>query len=97
MPGPPAPLGITTPSLPAATIGMAYSTTVTASGGTPPYTFKAKGLPKPLKINKTTGVISGTPAAKDAVKTYSVAITVTDKAKPKGTATKTLSLQLKAA
>jgi hypothetical protein len=93
----PAAFEITTTSLPAATIGTAYSATVTASGGTKPYVWKAKGLPKPLKINKTTGVISGTPTSKDAAKTYSVAVTVTDKAKPKGTATKTLSLVLNAA
>ena len=91
-----APFEITTTSLPAATIGTAYSATVAASGGTTPYSWKAKGLPKPLKISKTTGVISGTPAAKDVVKSYSVAITVTDKSKPKGTATKTLSLVLNA-
>ena len=77
---------------PAATVGTAYSTTLTASGGTTPYTWKAKGLPKGLKANKTTGVIAGKPAATDAAKTYSVAVTVTDKAKPKGTATGTFSL-----
>ncbi len=92
-----APFEITTMSLPAATIGTAYSATVAASGGTKPYSWKAKGLPKGLKISKTTGVIAGKPAAKDVAKTYSVAVTVTDKAKPKGTATKTLSLVLNAA
>ncbi len=90
------PFEITTTSLPAATIGTPYSTTVAASGGTKPYTWKAKGLPKGLKISKTTGVISGT-VKSGTVKAYSVALTVTDKAKPKGTATKTLSLQLNAA
>ncbi len=91
-----APFEITTTSLPAATIGTAYSTTLAASGGTKPYAWKAKGLPKGLKADKTTGVISGTVKSGTA-KTYSVAVTVTDKAKPKGTATKTLSLVLKAA
>ena len=56
---------ITTTSLPAATIGTAYSATLAASGGTKPYTWKAKGLPKGLKVNKTSGAISGTPAASD--------------------------------
>jgi hypothetical protein len=91
-----APFEITTTSLPAATVGTPYSATLAASGGTKPYTWKVKGLPKGLKVNKTTGAISGT-VKSGTTKTYSVKVTVTDKSKPKGTATKTLSLQLNAA
>jgi putative Ig domain-containing protein len=83
-----------TSPLPAATIGQSYSDTLTATGGPTPYTWKVTGLPKGLKVNKTTGTISGTPSNKDAVKTYSVSVTVKDHAKPKGTATGTFSLTL---
>lgn len=46
--------------LPNITQNVAYSTTVTASGGTGGYTYTASGLPGGLSINTTTGVISGT-------------------------------------
>ena len=46
--------------LPNITQNVAYSTTVTASGGTGGYTYTASGLPGGLGINATTGVISGT-------------------------------------
>jgi hypothetical protein len=59
-------LGITSTSLPAGVIGAQYTaTTLKASGGNPPYTWKlvpgSGKLPKGLKLNKRTGVISGTP------------------------------------
>ncbi len=82
----------TTSPLPAATVGTAYSTTLTASGGKTPYSWKATGLPKGLKVSKTTGVISGKVTKTSEAGTYSVKVTVTDKAKPKGTATGTFSL-----
>jgi hypothetical protein len=88
---------VTTTSLPAATIGQSYSTTVSAAGGTTPYKVKATGLPKGLKMASTTGTISGTPSTKDKAEAYSVSVTVTDAAKPKGTATAALSLTLNAA
>jgi hypothetical protein len=60
-----APLTITTTSpLPAATFGTAYSQTLAASGGTPPFTWAttAGALPAGLLMNAA-GVISGTPTA----------------------------------
>ncbi len=54
------------PTLPGgATVGAAYSTTVSASGGTAPYTFTVTvgALPAGLTLNPTTGVLSGTPTA----------------------------------
>lgn len=68
---------ITTPAvLPNATRGSAYSTTLTASGGTGPYTFFASGLPGGLSLNSSTGVISGTSnSGQGAVR---VQVTVTD-------------------
>jgi len=58
------PLVVTTTSLPAATVGVPYSTTLAASGGKPPYTWSlASGaLPPGLAISSA-GVISGTPTA----------------------------------
>ena len=51
------PLLITSGALPGTAIGAAYSQTVTASGGTTPYTFSvsAGALPAGLTLNATTG------------------------------------------
>jgi hypothetical protein len=56
-------LGISPSTLPAGTANQAYSQTMTASGGTSPYTWSATGLPSPLTIGSSSGVISGTPTA----------------------------------
>ena len=60
----PAPLVITTPSLPQGTAGTAYSATLAATGGISPYAWSlASGaLPAGLSLS-TAGVISGTPGA----------------------------------
>jgi Putative Ig domain len=66
-------LTITTANqLPGAMLGSAFSYTMTASGGTPPYTWAANGLPSGLAIGARSGVISGTPASAG-----SIAFTVT--------------------
>ncbi|MBI5465871.1 MAG: putative Ig domain-containing protein, partial [Candidatus Kerfeldbacteria bacterium] len=60
-------LTITNTSLPAATVGTSYSTTLTAAGGTGtlnasnPWSVLSGSLPAGLTLNQTTGVISGTP------------------------------------
>jgi hypothetical protein len=89
-------LAITTSTLPGATVGAAYSSTITASGGTTPYAFSATGLPSGLTISSTTGAITGTPA-QAATNTASVVVTVTDTSAPKQSATATLSLSVSAA
>jgi hypothetical protein len=57
--------------------GVAYSETITAQGGTSPYTFAVTSgaLPTGTTLNTTSGVISGTPSATG---TFSFTITVTD-------------------
>src|SRR5262249_12498648 len=59
------PLTITTTALPGGVVGAAYSATLAASGGTPPYTWAiASGaLPAGLTLAPSSGVISGTPTA----------------------------------
>jgi hypothetical protein len=87
-------LAITTASLPAGTVGTAYTaTTLAATGGTPPYTWSAASgaLPGGLSISSA-GVISGTPTASG---TFSVALQVIDSAQ--ATATKSYSVTVAAA
>jgi hypothetical protein len=61
----------------AASEGVAYSSTVGATGGTAPYTFSvASGsLPQGLTLNPSTGAITGTPTTAG---TYSYTVKVTD-------------------
>jgi hypothetical protein len=61
----PKPLEITTPSsLPSVTIGTAYSTTLTATGGTTPYAWSVSaGAPPSGLTLSSAGVLSGTPTA----------------------------------
>jgi hypothetical protein len=85
-------LVITTSSLPAGTVGTAYTaTTLAATGGTPPYTWFASGLPSGLSISSA-GVISGTPTAAGS---FSVTVQATDSAQV--TATKAYSVTVAAA
>ncbi len=61
----PAPLAISTTSLPSGQVGVAYSTTLVATGGTPPLTWTTTSgtLPAGLMLNAPTGAITGTPTA----------------------------------
>src|SRR5215469_5249585 len=60
----PAPLTITSTSLPAGTVSQAYNPPRhVASGGQPPYTWSAQPLPAGLTLNASSGVISGIPAS----------------------------------
>lgn len=87
-------LTITTTSLPDATIGVAYSQPVSATGGTTPYNWSisAGTLPAGLTISATTGVISGTPTT---AANSSFTVTVTDAGK--GTASQALTIATAAA
>ena len=58
----PTPLSITTSSLSSATAGSSYTATLSASGGTPPYTWSlASGQLPPGLTLSASGVISGIP------------------------------------
>jgi len=88
---------ITTSSpLPEGTTNVPYSVTLTASGGTPPFTWSvADGytLPSFLSLNASTGEISGTPTTEAG---YGWAITVTDSAYPQQTDQKYFDLAIAA-
>jgi Putative Ig domain len=88
-------LAITTASLPQAQNGVAYSTTLVASGGTTPYTWAilSGSLPPGLSLNASTGVISGTPTAVVPANQPQIEFEVTDSATPTpATATANLGL-----
>ena len=75
------PVTITTSSLPNGTVGTAYSATLSASGGTTPYTWSisAGSLPAGLTLNASTGAITGTPTTAG---TFSFTAKVTDSSSP---------------
>jgi hypothetical protein len=50
---------ITTTTLPQALLGSPYSATLSATGGTTPYTWSATGLPPGLSVNPAAGTIAG--------------------------------------
>ena len=72
------PITVSPPSLPNGTQGASYSQTITASGGTGPYTYAVTSgsLPNGLSLS-TGGAITGTPTAAG---TYTFTITATDTA-----------------
>ncbi|RKY18573.1 MAG: hypothetical protein DRP63_01900 [Planctomycetota bacterium] len=71
-------LQITTTSLDDATEGVAYSYTVTASGGNPAnYTWSVSGQPSWLAIDAATGELNGRPPSSSARK-YTFTVSVTD-------------------
>ncbi len=76
-----APLVVTTTTgaLPDGTVGASYSKTLTAGGGTAPYTWQLDSgtLPSGLSLNTSTGQISGTPTVAGST---SFVIEVTDAA-----------------
>jgi len=68
--------------LPSGTTGTPYNQTITASGGTSPYTFAFTGtLPTGLALNGSSGAITGTPTVAG---NYNFTITATDSTLPTG-------------
>jgi hypothetical protein len=76
------PIVITTTSLPNAQVGVAYSTMLSATGGTGAITWKVSSgsLPAGLALNAATGLISGTPTV--AASEVPLTFTATDSASP---------------
>jgi hypothetical protein len=87
-------LRILTSSLPAGSVGEAYSATLSASGGTPAYNWSVTrgALPAGLSLNAATGVISGTPVG--AAGAIAVTIAVTDSSSAHTSAASSLSLSI---
>src|SRR5205814_3795036 len=58
-------INLSPPTLPNGTVGAPYNRTITASGGTSPYSFAviSGSLPPLLTLNPNTGVLSGTPTS----------------------------------
>ena len=73
----PAPLTITTTSLPAGHLNKPYSATIQATGGVSPYrwTTTSGTLPPGLTLDPSTGTISGDPSSTGS---FSFTVTVTD-------------------
>jgi len=69
-------LSITTTSLPGGEVGVAYSQTLAATGGTAPFTWSLTSgtLPGGLTLIPSTGVISGTPTTAGGPVSFSVTV-----------------------
>lgn len=81
-------------SLPGGQVGATYSSAVTATGGTAPYSFAATGLPAGLTMTTagpTAGTITGTPTS-----ATTVTVTVTVRDAIGATATRSYPLVVKA-
>jgi hypothetical protein len=91
-PPPPAAVAVTTTALPAGQTGNPYSVTLTASGGTAPYTWSSGPLPAGLSLNASNGALAGFPTV--AVVGASIKFTVTDSGKPAQTASAQLTVTI---
>ncbi len=80
---------ISTASLPAGTVGTAYSQTITATSGVPPYTFSVSSGGIPGLTLSSGGVLSGTPTAGGS---SSITVKVTDSENNSATQTYTPSM-----
>jgi large repetitive protein len=89
---PPPALSVSTISLASGVQNTAYTATLTATGGTTPYTawnVTVGSLPAGLTLHSATGIIDGTPTAAG---TSNFTVQVTDSTTPALTATKALSI-----
>jgi hypothetical protein len=84
-------LTLTFPAPPSGTVGTAYTDTLTAAGGTAPYTWSvsAGSLPAGITLTPSTGVLAGTPTTAG---TSSFTIKVTDAASQTATQATSISI-----
>jgi hypothetical protein len=83
-------VAISTTSLPSGTYNTPYSSAVSATGGTPPYTWSlGPGAVLPVGMSFSSGTFSGAPAQ---ARIWNVPVTVTDSANPASTQTVNLPL-----
>jgi hypothetical protein len=83
-------LAIDPPTLPVATAGFPYTSSLTASGGTAPYAFAFSGDPPPSFLQLSSGgVLSGLPTTPN---TYSFSVTASDSLGVTGTDAYTLTV-----
>ena len=68
------PVAVATPAGAVGTVGIAFTKTISATGGTGTFRWTASGLPAGLAISATSGVISGNPKASG---TFPVSVTAT--------------------
>lgn len=85
----PAPLTLTLSSLPDATVGTPYTSTIGVAGGTAPYTCMITGGTLPAGLTLTGCVVSGTPTVAG---TAHLTVKATDSSNPVATTTGTVSL-----
>lgn len=83
-------LSISTNSLPNGAVEAAYSDTLSAAGGTAPYTWTVTGLPAGLSASNS-GTIAGTPTASGS---FNVVLKVADSSTPQQSATASRSLAI---
>ena len=84
-------VSITTIFLPNGVINVAYTGTLTASGGTLPYTWSLASGSLPSGLTLSGGAISGTPTATG---TFNFVVQVSDAGNPMQTATQSLSIAI---
>src|ERR1019366_2289352 len=83
-------LGITTSTLPAGTVGVAYSQALGASGGSPPYSWSVASGSLPAGLSLAAGgTISGTPGTAGSSR---FTVRVTDSASVSATAALSLTI-----
>ena len=87
-------LAISTNSLPGGQVGVAYSQTLVATGGTTPYTWSltSGALPANLQLNAATGAITGTPTV--SVTSTPLTFQVKDAGSPQQSKTVSLTLTI---
>ncbi len=70
-------------------VGVAYSGQLTATGGTPPYSYGASGLPDGLSLSSSSGAITGTPTTAGQ---FSIAGSASDATGAKANTTLTVTI-----